>query len=312
MFKPQITADFYIFEHSPCLRPGSAMQTMANGKKAKPSYFNAIMGVALVLFMIGVLGWLVINGRALSRAFKEDLEISVDFHDNVTNDNIARMKAILDRQPFVRKSKIITKEEAVKMENEVEGSNIVEFLGYNPLFSSITLKLNEEYVNADSLNKIKKFVLQSNVVRDVTWPNVVVDQMDKNFRKIGVILGGISIILLIVVIFLIDNTVRLAMFSDRFLIKTMQMVGATQSFITRPFDKRAIVNGLISGGVAVVALWMVMSFAKSQLDVLALLNDPALLTLLMITMIVVGILISLISTHRSVVKYLKMHVDDLY
>lgn len=270
------------------------------------------MGVALVLFMIGVLGWLVINGRALSRAFKEDLEISVDFHDNVTNDNIARMKAILDRQPFVRKSKIITKEEAVKMENEVEGSNIVEFLGYNPLFSSITLKLNEEYVNADSLNKIKKFVLQSNVVRDVTWPNVVVDQMDKNFRKIGVILGGISIILLIVVIFLIDNTVRLAMFSDRFLIKTMQMVGATQSFITRPFDKRAIVNGLISGGVAVVALWMVMSFAKSQLDVLALLNDPALLTLLMITMIVVGILISLISTHRSVVKYLKMHVDDLY
>lgn len=285
---------------------------MANGKKSKPSYFNAIMGVALVLFLLGVLGWLVINGRALSRAFKEDLEISVDFHDNVSDENIARMRAILDKQPFVRKSKIITKEEAVRMENQVEGSNIVDFLGYNPLFTSVTLKLNEEYVTTDSLNKIRKFALQSNVVRDVTWPNVVVDQMDKNFRKIGIILGSISIVLLIVVIFLIDNTVRLAMFSDRFIIKTMQMVGATQSFITRPFDLRALVNGLISGVVAVIALWMVISFANSQLDVLTLLSEPLLVSLLMGSMIILGVLISMFSTHRSVVKYLKMHIDDLY
>lgn len=270
------------------------------------------MGVALVLFLLGVLGWLVINGRALSRAFKEDLEISVDFHDNVTDESINKMRSILDKQPFVRATHIITKEEAVKMENQVEGSNIVDFLGYNPLFSSITMKLNEEYVNADSLGKIKKFAMQSNIVRDVTWPNVVVDQMDKNFKKIGLILGCISAVLLIVVIFLIDNTVRLAMFSDRFIIKTMQMVGATQSFITRPFDKRALINGLISGVVAVVALWMVMSFAKAQLDVLVLLNDPTLITLLMAGMIILGVLISMISTHRSVVKYLKMHVDDLY
>ena len=285
---------------------------MANGKKSKPSYLNAIMGVALVLFLLGVLGWLVINGRALSRAFKEDLEISVDFHDNVSDENIAKMRAILDKQPFVRKSKIITKEEAVKMENQVEGSNIVDFLGYNPLFTSVTLKLNEEYVTTDSLNKIRKFALQSNVVRDVTWPNVVVDQMDKNFRKIGIILGSISIVLLIVVIFLIDNTVRLAMFSDRFIIKTMQMVGATQSFITRPFDLRALVNGLISGVVAVIALWMVISFANSQLDVLTLLSEPLLVSLLMGSMIILGVLISMFSTHRSVVKYLKMHIDDLY
>ncbi len=285
---------------------------MPTGKKAKPTYFNAILGVALVLFLLGVLGWLLINGRALSRAFKEDLEISVDFHDNTTDANINKMQSILDKQPFVRHTRIITKEEAVKMENQVEGTNVIDFLGYNPLFTSIALKMHEEYVNKDSLDKINKLILQTNEVRDVTWPNVVVEQMTSNFRKIGIILGGISVVLLIVVIFLIDNTVRLAMFSNRFLIKTMQMVGATRSFITRPFDVRAFLNGLISGLLAVLALWMVISFATKQLPVLSLLNDPVLLASLMIGMILLGIIISLVSTHRSVVKYLKMHVDDLY
>jgi len=285
---------------------------MATGKKAKPTYFNAIMGVALVLFLLGVLGWLLINGRALSRAFKEDLEVNVDFHDNTTDENVAKMKLILDKQGFVRSSRIITKDEAIKLENEIEGGNIVEFLGYNPLFTSIAMKLHEEYVNKDSLDKIRKFVLQSNVVRDVTWPNVVVNQMNRNLKKIGIILGGISVVLLISVIFLIDNTVRLAMFSNRFIIKTMQMVGATRSFITRPFDLRAVLNGSLSGIIAVIGLWVVIGFSKSQLPALNSLNDPMLLTLLMLSMVILGILISTISTHRSVVKYLKMHVDDLY
>ena len=282
------------------------------GKKSKPTYFNAIMGVALVLFLLGVLGWLLINGRALSRAFKEDLEVNVDFHDNVTDESVKRMQSILDHQPFVRSTKIISKEEAMQMENEVEGGNVMDFLGYNPLFTSIAMKLNEEYVNRDSLEKVKKFILQSNVVRDVTWPNVIVDHMNSNLKKIGIILGSISVLLLIVVIFLIDNTVRLAMFSNRFIIKTMQMVGATRSFITRPFDMRAFINGLISGVVAVLGLWVVISFATAQLPVLSLLNDPALVAVLVVSMIILGVFISMFSTHRSVVKYLKMHVDDLY
>ena len=118
--------------------------------------------------------------------------------------------------------------------------------------------------------------------------------------------------MLIVVIFLIDNTVRLAMFSNRFLIKTMQMVGATRSFITRPFDMRAFINGLLSGVIAVIGLWIVISFATAQLPVLSLLNDPELVAILVACMIILGIFISMFSTHRSVVKYLKMHVDDLY
>src|ERR1700761_6457702 len=133
---------------------------MTNGKKAKPSYVNAILGVSLVLFLLGTLGWLLINGRTLTRAFKEDLEVQVDFHDNVKDESIQKMKAILDRQPFVRTTHIITKEEAAKMESQIEGENVVEFLGYNPLFSSIAVKLHEEYVNKDSLNRIRSFIMQ--------------------------------------------------------------------------------------------------------------------------------------------------------
>ncbi|MEI8279233.1 MAG: permease-like cell division protein FtsX [Bacteroidota bacterium] len=285
---------------------------MSTGKKSKPSYIYAIIGVSLVLFLLGTLGWLVINGRALTRVFKEDVEVQVEFHDNTRDENVEKLKSILDKQPFVRESKIITKEEAIKMESELEGENIIDFLGYNPLFTSIALKLNADYVNKDSLSKVKEFLMQSNVVREVSYPKVVVDQMNSNFRKISIILGSILLLLSIVVIILIDNTVRLAMFSNRFLIKTMQMVGATRYFISRPFTQRAVLNGLISGIISVIGLWIVISFAESQLPSLRVLHEPGLLAILMISMVIVGIIISLVSTHRSVIKYLKMHLDDLY
>lgn len=280
--------------------------------KSKTSYANAIIGVSLVLFLLGTLGWLVINGRGLTRAFKEDIEVQVDFHDNTRDENVTKMKSILDAQPFVRQSKIVTKEEALKMMNDLEGENVDELTGANPLFTSITLNLHSEYVNKDSLEKIKQFIMQSNVVHDVTYPKVVVTQMNDNFRKISLILGAISLLLFIVVVILIDNTVRLAMFSNRFLIKTMQMVGATRWFISKPFDIRAIINGLISGIIAVIGLWFVIAFAESRLPELKLLHEPVLLAVLMTGMVLIGILISLVSTHRSVVKYLKVQVEDLY
>lgn len=281
-------------------------------RTSKPSYVYSIIGVSLVLFLLGILGWLVLNGRALSRAFQEDIEVQVDFHDNTRPEHIERMNTILEQQPFTRNTRIITKEEALQTQSELEGENIEDFLGFNPLFSSVVLNLHADYVNADSLDKIKTFIMQSNVVRDVTYPTMVVTQMNTNFRKIGIILGGISLLLVIAVVALIDNTVRLAMFSNRFLIKTMQMVGATRRFIVGPFDRRAIVNGLISGAIASVLLFLVMSFSEKQLPALAQLHDTGSFLLLMAALLLLGILISLLSTHRSVIKYLKMQVEDLY
>ncbi|MBS1615676.1 MAG: cell division protein FtsX [Bacteroidetes bacterium] len=285
---------------------------MAIGKRSKPSYVYAIIGVSLVLFLLGTLGWLVINGRSLTREFKENITVVTDFHDNVPAEKTTELQAILDQQPFTKHTRLISKEEALKLQSQIEGENIGEFLGYNPLFASIELNVYAEYANKDSLEKIRKFILQSNVVREVTYPTRNVEQMNANFRRINIILGAIALLLVFAVVVLIDNTVRLAMFSNRFLIKTMQMVGANRFFISRPFDRRSIINGLISGIIAVAGLWLLMQFAESQLPELRSLHDTKLIILLMLSMLILGVLISWLSTHRSVLKYLKMKVDDLY
>jgi len=285
---------------------------MASGKKAKPSYIYAIIGISLVLFLLGTLGWLVLNGRTLTRVFKEDVQVEVILHDNTRDEMMLKLNAILEEQPFVKKTKVITKEEAAEKFFSDGGEDFTELLDFNPLYSSIVLNLNAVYVNPQSLDEIRQFIMQSNIVRDVSYPNVIVDNMNDNFRKIGIILGAIALMLFVVVVILIDNTVRLAMFSNRFLIKTMQMVGATRWFITRPFDRRAILNGLISGVIAMAGLWLVISFAERLLPPLKILHQTSSIVMLMAGMIILGILISFVSTHRSVLKYLKMHVDDLY
>lgn len=285
---------------------------MASPKKSKPSYFYAIVGVSLVLFLLGTLGWFMLNSRGLIKAFKEDIEMEVVFHDNTRPELVNDMKGVLDRQGFVKKAAIVTKEQAAKEMQEQMGEDFMQLLDFNPLYTAIKMNLHSEYVNKDSMAKIEQFVKQSNIVREVVYPNTMIEKMNSNFRRIGIILGVISVIFIIIAVVLIDNTVRLAMFSNRFLIKTMQMVGATQKFISRPFEQRAVINGLISGVMAVIGLWMVISFASTNMPELNALHDNFWLAMLMIGMIVVGIFISVISTHRSVVKYLKIHVDDLY
>lgn len=285
---------------------------MSGTNKSKASYTFSIIGVSLVLFLLGTMGWIVINGKSLAQVVKEGMAIQIDFHDNVRDESITQLKAILDKQPFTKKTRVISKEEALKMQSEMEGEDISSFLGFNPLFASIELNLHQEYVNKDSIDKIEKFISQSNVVNKVSYPKTIVHQVNDNLRKISIILAIISVVLIIVVIVLIDNTVRLAMFSNRFLIKTMQMVGATRWFISKPFDQRAVINGLISGVLAVIGLMFVKSAAEATVPELKALNDTSLLILLMFAMIIGGVLISLVSTHRSVIKYLKVTVDDLY
>lgn len=284
---------------------------MANGKKS-PSYASAIIGISLVLFLLGTLGWVVINGHALSGKFKENMDVNVNLHDNTRLEMAQKLEGILRKQPFVRKTRYVSKEDALKELTAVEGKDIIANAGVNPLWPQIILNLNSAYVVPDSLEKISAFIRQSNIVTSVEYPVTVAKNIDSNFRRIGYVIGVLSLLLFITVIVLIDNTVRLAMFSNRFLIKTMQMVGATRWFIARPFDTRAVVNGLISAVIAIAGLWGVKMFAEMQIPDLKVLNNTPALMLLFAGMLVVGILISLVSTHRSVNKYLKVRLDDLY
>ena len=285
---------------------------MAIRKKTKPSYTSAILGISLVLFLLGTLGWIVINGRALSGKFKENLDVNINLHDNTRPEKSAQLEQILKAQPFTKQVKFVSKEAGLKDLATVEGADVMANSGTNPLWPILVLNVKSDYIAADSLKKISAFIKQSNIVASVDYPVTIAANIESNFRRIGYVLGIVSLLLFITVIVLIDNTVRLAMFSNRFIIKTMQMVGATRWFIARPFDGRAIVNGLLSASIALLGLWGVKAFAEAQIPDLKVLNDPPAMILLGIAVVVIGVLISLGSTHRSVSKYLKVRLDDLY
>jgi cell division transport system permease protein len=282
-------------------------------RKAKPTYFSAILGVALVLFLLGALGWVFLNAGQLSKNMKEKVELQVILRD-MTRDSMAmQLKTITDQQPFAAGSEFITKDAAAQRFKQEFGEDFIDVLGgVNPLFSSINVKLHSEYVNKDSLARIEQFYQQSNIVREVSYPGSLVQVMNDNIKRIGITLLVLAGLLLVSVIFLIDNTVRLAMFSNRFLIKTMQMVGATRWFIAKPFDTRALINGLISGIIAVAALIAVKVGAESFIPELKTIQSGVWNILLYAGIITLGICISLLSTHRSVTKYLKLQLDDLY
>ncbi len=282
-------------------------------RKAKPTYFYAILGVALVLFLLGALGWIFLNAGQLSKNMKEKVELQVILRDMTRDEMAQKLKSITDMQPFATGSEYITKDAAAQRFKQEFGEDFIDVLGgVNPLYSSINVKLHAEYVNKDSLAKIEEFYKQSNIVREVSYPGSLVQVMNDNIKRIGIALLVLAALLLVSVIFLIDNTVRLAMFSNRFLIKTMQMVGATRWFIAKPFDTRALINGLVSGIIAVAALIAVKVGAESFIPELKAIQSGVWNILLYAGIITLGICISLFSTHRSVTKYLKLQLDDLY
>lgn len=284
----------------------------ASIKRGKPSYFMSILGVTLVLLLLGVIGWLVINANKLGGYFKENVEIKAELRGDLNpKDSVALMNYISSK-PYVKSIQFITKEDAKKIFLGDGNKSWEGILDYNPLPNSISFKVKQQYINADSLSSIQSDLQRQTYVSEVTYPKALVDNLNKNIRRISIILLAIAALLAIVVIILIDNTIRLAMFSNRFLIKTMQMVGATRWFIAKPMNVRAIINGAISGIIAVAAVLLIIFIAEGFLPELKAIHDNSTLVILFIGLIILGICITLFSTHRSVVKYLKMKLDDLY
>jgi cell division transport system permease protein len=284
----------------------------ASAKRSSPSYFMSILGVSLVLLILGLLGWIVINANKLGQYFKENVEVRVYLQENITAKDSTSLVQYVQAQPYVKEYQYITKEKAKQKFMADGNADWANVLDANPLPASIDFKLKNQYVHPDTLVQIKKQMETQLGVSDVQYPSALVDNLNKNVQRISLILLAVAIILLIVVIILIDNTIRLAMFSNRFLIKTMQMVGATRWFIAKPMDARAIVNGAISGLLAIAGIFALILFSEKQIPELRAMRDTQMLMLLFLLIIVIGIMISLVSTHRSVIKYLKMKLDDLY
>ncbi|HSZ33852.1 MAG TPA: permease-like cell division protein FtsX [Puia sp.] len=289
-----------------------AQTRKGSAKRSTPSYLMAIVGVSLVLFLLGILGWIIINANKLGQYFKENIAMNVYIRENVSPKDSAALVSYVASKPYVKDYEYVTKELAKQKYLQDGNKDWGALLDRNPLPASIDFRINKEYASIDSLSKIKNDLLQNIAVSDVQYPQSLVTNLNDIIHKISIILLSVIVIISILVIFLIDNTIRLAMFSNRFLIKTMQMVGATRWFISRPMDIRAFINGLISGLLAVGGLIAVIIFAENQLPYLKALRDYPLLIMLFIVIILLGICISFFSTHRSVLKYLKMKLDDLY
>ncbi|WP_343668868.1 permease-like cell division protein FtsX [Chitinophaga sp.] len=284
----------------------------SSSKKSKPSYLYSIIGVALVLFLLGTLGLIVIHANKLSEYFKESIEIQVILRDNVKEEQAIALRDSIASKPYVKSIEYVSKDMAAERFKKEFGEDFITLLQYNPLYASINVKGNARYINPDSLSVIEANLAQQSIVREISYQRGLVSKLNENVRKIGFVILAISILLALVVIVLIDNTIRLAMFSNRFLIKTMQMVGATRWFIAKPFDVRSIINGALSAILAIAGLIGILYFADQLLPELSTMRDYFMTSVLFIGMIVIGIFISLVSTHRSVMKYLRLKLDDLY
>jgi cell division transport system permease protein len=282
-------------------------------RRSKPNYIYSIVGVALVLVIMGVMGWMLLNFSKVGNTFKEDIRISAYLRTQ-NKDTIAQIQQFIAAQPFAKDVEYIDKEAAKALWNKDNNEDWGKILDVNPLPESIDFYARAGYVNPDSLNKISSLLMgqYSNQITDLQYPQVLVSSISEKTKIFSIAFIVISIILCLIVIFSIDNTIRLAMFSNRFLIKTMQMVGATRNFIAKPMDVRAIINGLISAAIAITILLGLITWLESLIPWLKVVRDIQLNLILFGGMIILGVGISLFSTHRSVIKYLKMKLDELY
>ncbi|HEY4063345.1 MAG TPA: permease-like cell division protein FtsX [Puia sp.] len=281
-------------------------------KRSTPSYFMAIVGVSVVLFLLGLLGWMVINANKLGENFKENVEVQVYVRENVSPKDSATLVQYIAAQPYTKSYEYLTKELARKHWLSDGNSDFSTVLDKNPLPASVNFKIRSAYADPDSLNKIKTDLAQNIAVSEVQYNKALVSHLSTILNEVSLVLLVVVIAISIMVIILIDNTIRLAMFSNRFLIKTMQMVGATRGFIAKPMDIRALINGLISGLIAIGGILGVILISEKLIPEIKALRDYTLLSVMFGVIVLLGICISFISTHRSVLKYLKMKLDDLY
>ena len=286
----------------------------ASSKRSKPSYGYAIIGVALVLFLFGIVGWLFLNLKKSGEMFRENIQVHAWLMPSAGKKQIDSLQKYIASLPYVKTAEFVSKEKAIQKWNAENDSSWKKFITNNPLPESIDFYVKADYMDKDSLSILSNY-LESNftgVMSEFQYPKETVGYVSSYTKYIAAGILVFAIILSIIVIVSIDNTIRLAMYSNRFLIKTMQMVGATRGFIAKPLNIRAIINGLIASILAIVAVFGFILLVENFIPWLRSLRDTTNMILIVSGILVLGITISWFSTHRSVLKYLQMKLDDLY
>jgi len=278
------------------------------------SYVTTIISIMLVLFTLGFFGLILLQARSLSRYIKENIGFEIVIKKGVKDADIFRLQKMLDARNYVKSTEFITKNEAASRLKKTLGNDFISFLGEenNPLLPSLEVRFNADWASPDSLRIIEKNVLKNSIVKEVYYHKSLVDVINKNISRIGIILLAISLILIIISVALINNTIRLAIFAKRHTIKSMQLVGATNAFIRRPFVQRAVLHGALSALLALLLLSGVTTLLKENIPELQLLEDRFTMLMLYLSVLILGIAISAVSTWLAVTRYLKTGSDKLY
>ena len=281
-------------------------------KRLNSSYFTAIISISLVLFMLGILGLILLQAKRVSNYVKENIGFSVILKDKVKEVDIVKFQKSLDAAEYVKATEYIDKERAAKELTVDLGEDFVDFLGYNPLLASIEIRLNADYANPDSLKWIEVDLMKNPRIKEVFYQRDLVSLVSENIKNISLVILVFSILLLIIAIALINNSIRLALYSKRFIIKTMQLVGATPGFIRRPFVLRGILNGIYGALISITLLIALLFYLQQKLPELFAIQDVEMVASLFGMVLLLGIIITWISTGLAVRKYLRMTTDKLY
>ncbi len=280
--------------------------------RLRSSYLTQIVSISLVLFLLGLLGFVLINARELSDYFRESLSFSVMLDEDAKEADIRMLQKDLDAKHFVKSTEYISKEQAAENLREDLGEDFLTFMGYNPLLPSIDVYLLADYTHPDSVLNIERYLMEYDVVNEVYFQESFLHLINENVRKISAFLLIFSGLLLFISLTIINNTIRLSVYSKRFIIRTMQLVGATRSFIRKPFLLRSIMHGIIAALFSIVLLMAILFFVEKEFYLLFTLQDIGLIVYLFGGIIVIGVLINLVSTFFSVTKYLGISEDKLY
>jgi cell division transport system permease protein len=233
-------------------------------RRLTSSYLTTVISISLVLFLLGIVGFLVLNVQNLSRHVKENIGFNIELKDNVREADIQQFRKILDSRKFVKSTEYITREQAAQETQKALGEDFISFLGFNPLPASIKVKLNASWANPDSIVKIESYLKKYPQVNEIYYRKTLIHEINDNVRKISIIIFSFTLLLLFIALTLINNTIRLSVYSKRFLIHTMLLVGATRAFIRLPFIYKGVYYGLLSAMIAILLLLGTISCSESN------------------------------------------------